>query len=475
MYPKNIIGILDCKSKTIFGINKKTNTPLVVFKPHNPEIPNFLIPSKLKYTNKNYYCIITPSNKDSKYRFPIGSLKYTIGEVADFKSHCEYLLHIHGLNHKEPKISKKQIRKLKKSDGNIWKIIKKTDLKNYIDKTNLNTITIDPKDSKDFDDAISLNGDLIGIHIADVTFWLEKLNISPDFFSTVYLPHRKINMIPTILADNICSLQEGFDRLALTLWYNIKTNEYHFENNIINVNKNYTYEEYSTKTPLYLISKHIGQKYNMDMEKWDTHKMIEAFMILANNKTAEYLKAHNKPLFRSHNQKFHNYDLSKIKNEEFLNFMKIYLSNSAEYTPENNKHYGLNLDLYTHFTSPIRRMADCLVHYIIKNNDVNIDYNKLNEDTKKTRILQRDIEKSNIISKLTRPIELTGYVVRFEKDIITCYFPQIKLCDNFPLIPRRLNDVITEEEREQQRGKIKIFADLKVYIAKKGQKLVFSF
>lgn len=467
-----IVGILDCKNKTIYGINKKTNTPLVIFTSHSGE--KFLIPTKLKYKNENLYAVVKFDKQDPKYRFPIGILKYTIGKVGDYKSHCEYLLHIHDLNIKEPQISKNKMKKLKKSDGDIWKIIDQKNLRTYKDKTQVYTVTVDPKESKDFDDAISISGDYLGIHIADVTFWLFHLGFDIDFFSTVYLPHRKINMIPSILADNICSLIEGKDRLALTLWFNLKDGSYTIEDNIINVDKNYSYEEFPKTNGLYKLSKYFGKMYNMDLENWDTHKMIEAFMILANNKVAEYLKDHNKGLFRTHNQKYHQYDLTKIQNSQFKRFMEIYLSNAAEYTEKQGKHYGLNLDLYTHFTSPIRRMADVYVHLLIKGMVVDVNFEKLNFDVSRTRKLKRDLEKYDVIKKLQKPIDTNGYVINFNKDVVTCYFPEINLCDNFNIIPKRLNDVMTEEDKNKIRGKLKIMGNISVGIVKKGNNLIYK-
>lgn len=470
---KLIPGILDCKNKTIFGINKNSNTPLVIFTPHDSSLPKFLIPTKLKYKNVNFYAVIKFFKNDDKYRFPIGNIIYTIGQVGDYQSHCEYILHIHELNIKEPKLSKNQMKKIKKS-VTIWDIIKKTDIPTYKDYRSATVFSIDPKDSTDIDDAISFSNDILSIHIADVTFWLKKFNVIPSFFSTIYLPHRKINMIPSILADHLCSLKQNQDRLALTFNYNIKTKFFYYEDTIINVNRNFTYENFPTNNNLFLLSKEIGHMYNMDIQNWDTHKMIEAFMVLANNKTAEYLKTHNHNLFRIHEEKFHKYNLSNITNSKFLEFMKIYLSNSAIYSENPGKHYGLDLDLYTHFTSPIRRMADVYVHLMIKEEPIKINFEELNNSIQKTRKLKRDIEKYNVISNLIKPIETDGYIVNFENDIITCYFPEINLCDKFDLIPRRLNDIVTKTYLNEQRAKIKLLGNIRVTIAKKNNELIYN-
>ena len=480
MYPDKISGILDCKNKTIFGINKKSNTPLVIFNPHDSNLPKFLIPSKLKYTNKNHFCIIRFNRNDPKYRFPIGDLIHVIGDVNDKIANYEYILHCNKLNLKEPTLSKTKMRKLRKIT-NIWDIINKQNLPTYKDYRDIQTISVDPIGSKDIDDAISIYGDKIGIHIADVSFWLRHFQIMPEFSSTIYLPHRKINMIPSLLADNLASLLEGKDRLALTLWYDTKSGFVTYEDTIIKVKKNYTYENFELYKNInhFNHSKIIGEKYGMDLTNWDSHKMIEAFMILANNETAKYLNTHNLHFYRTHSEKHHQIDLNQIKNPQFHEFMEIYLSNSATYTSEKGRHYGLGLDLYTHFTSPIRRLADVYVHMVIKDNQTTnqIDFDKINNDIKLTKKLTRDIERYDIIQNLKQTTEYEGYVVNFNpnNDMVTMYFPALKFCDKFDILPRRLNDINNEEMLKRQRDKIKKFENIKVCISKKDRKLIYSF
>lgn len=469
----HIIGILDCKNKTIFGINKNSNVPLVIFKPFDNSLPKYLLPSKLKYTNKNYYAVIKFSENNSKYRFPIGSLVYTIGKVGDEKAYYEFLLHTLNLNIKEPKISNTKMKKYRKTT-NIWEIISNNDVKDYKDYRKEYTISIDPVGSLDIDDAITYHNNKIGIHIADASFWLDKFNINPHFFSTIYAPHRKINMIPSLISDNLASLIEKKDRLALTLWYNFETDSYYYEKTIINVNKNFSYLDYPTSSPIYEFSKIIGQKYNMDINNWDKHKMIEAFMILANNKTAEYLLKYKKQqIFRNHNKKEHDIKIWNIKNEKFKKFMNIYLSNSAEYSTTQGKHFGLNLDLYTHFTSPIRRMADIYVHRIIKGQNVSLDLEKCNSDMKLTKRLKRQFDRYNVIKNLKHTIQIDGYVVNYNEGKITVYFPKLDFCDKFHILPFHL--INNNNLFLKQVSKIKQLGKLNITIAKKENKLIYNF
>lgn len=478
MYPKKIVGILDCKNKTIYGINKKSNTPLVIFNSYDKSLGKFLVPSKLKYTNKNYYCVIKFNKNDVKYRFPIANLLYTIGEVGDYNAHCEYLLHCYKLNLKEPEIpiSKNQKKKLYKTTD-IWDLIKKSDLPTYKDHRSIYTFTIDPDTSTDYDDAISLTNNKLGIHIADVSFWLLKYKWNINFFSTIYTPIRKINMIPSVFADNLASLIENKDRLSLTLWIDIDTGSYYYEDTIIRVNKNYSYDNFPVSNfhSIWEISKKFGKQFKMDVNNWDTHKMIESFMVLANFKTAEYLKLHNKKLFRIHDEKEHNIKIWELENKKFRDFMSIYLSNSAKYTIIEGRHYGLNIPLYTHFTSPIRRMADIYVHFLIKEIDleIEIDLNKCNEDLQLTKQLKRDFEKYDIIQKLTKTIQTEGYVCNYKNGFVTMYFPELDFCDKFHILPSTVRD--NKEKFEEQEAKIKLLEKINVIIAKKNDKLIYSF
>ena len=282
-------------------------------------------------------------------------------------------------------------------------------------------------------------------------------------------------MIPSLFADNLCSLLKNQDRLALTLWYDIETGSYYYEDTIIRVKHNYTYDnfpidKYSVLTDL---SKQIGIKYHMDMDNWDSHKIVESFMILANNLTAEYLLQHKKYIFRIHDEKEHNIKIWEIENKKFREFMGIYLSNSAIYSTEPGKHFGLDLNLYTHFTSPIRRMADIYVHLLIKDVDIKMDLDKCNEDVRKTKRLKRDFERYDIICNLKGVTTTDGYVCNYKDGIVTVYFPELDFCDRFHILPYHLRD--NNEEFWKQHAKVKILGKLKVTIAKKGSQLIYNF
>ena len=472
----SILGTLDCKNKTIFGINKKSNTPLVLFKPADHNLSYFLVPSKLKNTNRNYYCVIKFSHNTPKHKFPVGTLLYSIGEVGNDIAEYEYLLHKRQLNRKEPQLSKNQMKKIRKKE--FWDIVQKDEIKDYKDYRNIKTISIDPKDSTDIDDCLSYNNGIIGIHIADASFWIKKFKFQPDFYSTIYMPHRKINMLPRILSDNLASLLPNQDRLAFTFFYDTKSEKYWFEKTIIRNNKAYSYEEAEKNTnkfkELWEISKNLGKEYNIEGE-WDTHKMVEAFMVFTNNKAAFYFRDNmQQHIYRNHLEKLHEFDLSKITNQKFRDFMNIYLSNSATYEQQLKQHYGLNLDYYTHFTSPIRRMADLLVHQIIKGEHIdNLSgfLDKCNHDIKESKRLQRDIEKFNTIKNIEKSITANGFIISTFENKITAYFPKIDFCDTFHIGTHLQN----QDEIQQKISALNPLQEVRFTIGRKGKELVYYF
>ena len=161
-------------------------------------------------------------NWDSKH--PRGSIVQTIGDVNQLDNFYEYQLYCKSLYASIQNFNKATMRILKK----------KTEIefidqirRNYKveDRCQWDIISIDPATSKDFDDAFGIRelGDnkmCLSIYISNVSFWMDTLNLWCSFsqrIATIYLPDRKRPMLPTILSDALCSLQEGRIRFAFTL------------------------------------------------------------------------------------------------------------------------------------------------------------------------------------------------------------------------------------------------------------------
>ncbi len=317
------------------------------------------------------------------------------------------------------------------------------------------TCTIDPVDAKDFDDALSVkkldDGHYeIGIHIADVSFFVKPDDAfdreARERATSVYLVDRTIPMLPEVLSNNLCSLVQGEDRLAVSAVFTLdeKANviDTWFGETVIHSDRRYTYEDaqetldsghgdlHGELAILLDLSMRIRArrqqkgaiefdtpevKVELDetgnpvaihlKERKATNLMIEDFMLLANENVAEYLSKltanggpHFETLYRIHDTPdadriatlahllqvmgYHlkaasgsvsgaelNRVLDEVKHtpEEYLVKTAILRSMAkATYATKNIGHFGLAFDYYTHFTSPIRRYPDLIIHRLVK-------------------------------------------------------------------------------------------------------------
>jgi exoribonuclease R len=457
---QHIVGIIDILSRTKYDFYKKKLT--YMFKPLNNEYPSFLVPFNKKNYKQNLFMVIT-FNDWKMTKLPIGTCHKVLGEVDKLEAEYDALLYKYNCDKKLIKLKQKI-----KNKHTIYNFMKKDEIKQYKKIKNTEIISIDPDGCLDIDDCLSYNKEtqLLGIHIADPTFWLKKfdINITENYFS-IYAPHKILNMIPRELSNHICSLKENEDRLSLTLWVQFKDgeiNNFKYEKCIIKSSKSYSYDEAEKLvgtnellTNLYELSVTIGEKYNYDILDWNTHKLIEVFMVMANNLTGKYMKNNNKnALFRTHESSNILLD-ENIPNKEVRHFLEIFQSNSAVYKTiketNNYFHYGLKLDEYVTFTSPIRRYADMIVHKIIKNElteNLTEICEKINKQEKNTKKLYREFNKLKMISEMNDEY-IDAFIINFdENNKINIYIPQYKVYDSIPIEARTnlsnaINDIIT--------------------------------
>ena len=319
------------------------------------------------------------------------------------------------------------------------------------DLTNLNIITIDPKTSKDFDDAFyvekkSDNLFKLYVCIADVSYyakWKNSLDkIARQRGNSIYLIDRVIPMLPFKLSDDICSLNPNVKRLTLTCEIDIdnlgnfkkidvypsiirshqrcnydEINSFFKNNNLIDNKKmkNLLHDAYALHKILDLKKQKRGYiNFNISETKiivnekcepieiqlkqlGDAQKMVEDFMLAANEAVTVFAQINKLPfIYRVHDapeqKKIDTFNielqklgitkidlnsniepikiarwLEKNKNNEnidLINILLLRLMAKAKYSTKNTNHFGLGLKNYTHFTSPIRRYADLVVHHI---------------------------------------------------------------------------------------------------------------
>jgi len=306
------------------------------------------------------------------------------------------------------KFSQESINQVREIEDNIDKFY---DISNRLDLRYLETMTIDDEDTLDIDDAISLEyletGYCIGIHIADVAQFIPK-NTPLDKeahnrATTIYLPDKKIEMLPSIISQNICSLICDKDRLAISvlIYFNQKNEmvNYKIVESIIKVDRRLSYENadfiidsdatlrFLLNVSLELQRKRIERdalilampeiKIKVDENKQISIKKVMAntksqilvseFMIFANYLVAKYFYEKNIPLiYRGQPQPDTDIKLPPYFYDPLYLAKHKLLWKKSEATTKAAPHYGLGIDLYTQMTSPIRRYADLVVHRQLK-------------------------------------------------------------------------------------------------------------
>src|SRR3954468_8225270 len=330
------------------------------------------------------------------------------------------------------------------------------DIRARTDFRALATVTIDGEHARDFDDAITIeklpNGHFwLGVHIADVSHYVQEGSaLDREAYqrgTSVYFPERAVHMFPAELATGLCSLNPQVDRLVQSCFMEVTRRgevvRYEFHDGVINSNERMTYtavngiltdrdpeliKRYGPLVPLFELMEELFHILNdarrrrgsidFDLQEAEVildegglvediialqrnvaPRLIEEFMLLANETVASYLEGQEAPaLYRVHEEP----DVLKVaKFEEFISgfgyslgaplttlrprhfqkllekiqgkpeekpiaFLMLRTMQKARYAPENQGHFGLAASSYTHFTSPIRRYPDLVVHRALR-------------------------------------------------------------------------------------------------------------
>lgn len=384
----SIPGVLLLVDNKTYGRQKNTHKkfPKLLYKcvPDDIRLPHFLIPYEIKHMGfskvfSNLY--VTFSFHEWTDKHPLGSLTQTIGPVEHLDNFYEYQLYCKSLNSSIQKFNRDATKALQNESKET--LFEKIQAKypSIEDRTLYNVFSIDPQNSLDFDDAISIKNDgeitKLSVYIANVPILLDFLGLWDSFsnrISTIYLPDKKRPMLPTILSDCLCSLQEKTKRITFVMDFFIKDGEIidtKISNCFINIYKNYIYEEPSLLNDenyksLLIITKQLSNKYKYISNVRSSHDVVSYLMILMNYYSAKRMIDFKCGIFRSTVVK-RDVIVPDILPDNVSKFIKIWNSMAGQYIDgseitddKNRRHDVLNMDAYIHITSPIRRLVDLL-------------------------------------------------------------------------------------------------------------------
>ncbi len=444
-----VIEIIEKKEQTFIGVLEvERNVAFLKTDSKFLACDIFIPRSKLKggKTGDKAIVKITEWPEDSKN--PRGEVIDILGKNGDNTTEMHAILAEFGLPYKYPK-------NVEDAADKIGAGITPEEIGRREDFRGVTTFTIDPKDAKDFDDALSIrrlpNGNTeVGVHIADVTHYVTPNSIidreAKQRATSVYLVDRTIPMLPEHLCNGICSLRPNEEKLAFSCIFELddeaEIKAARIARTVIESDRRFTYEEAQERietgegdlqkeiNALDKLAKKLRArrfengsvdfdreevKFDIDEEghptgvyfkvSKDANKLVEEFMLLANRTVAATIgrpagRRKAKPfVYRIHDvpdeTRLHdlalvaatfgykiktsgssaeiNRSLNKMladvkgKGEEnFLSVLAIRTMAKAVYSTENVGHYGLGFEYYTHFTSPIRRYPDMMVHRLLE-------------------------------------------------------------------------------------------------------------
>ena len=441
-----VVRVIKRDKDTVIGILQKNKNFGFVTPTHSFGRDIYIPAGKMRNAENNQLVVVKITFWGDQERKPEGEIMEILGDPYNTQNMIEALIIREGMSNTFPAQVLEDARKINTT-------ISKEEVSKRRDLRNLPIITIDGDDAKDLDDAVYVeklkNGNYrLIVSIADVSFYISEgspLDIEAyKRGNSVYLVDRVLPMFPQEISNGICSLNPNEDKLTFTCEMEIdkngKTISYDTYKSVIktayrmtytNVNKMIAGDEWALKeyapikdmvmemlelSKLIREVKHkrgsidfdipeiklvLNEKGKVDYikrrERGESEKIIEDFMIAANEAVAEKLfwleipsvyRTHEKPdmeRIRTLNEtlakfKYRIHSLDEIHPKQFqqiiedskerginliVHKMILMALKQAKYTMDNFGHFGLASSYYTHFTSPIRRYADLTVHRIL--------------------------------------------------------------------------------------------------------------
>lgn len=405
---KKIAGVLILDSNKTYGRTENKKRLLYKCIPNDKHLPAFLIPYEIQIgfskTNMNKYIIFRVSEWTSNQKHPLGVIEETIGQVDKLESFYEYQLYCKSLHTSITEMTSQTRIALNKQTHTdyVQQILENTDYQ-IVDKTAERIFTIDPTSSVDFDDGFSIRSDpnncehtIVSIYIANVYVWLDTLSLWNSFserVATIYLPDRRRPMLPTVLSDALCSLQEGQERFVFVtdICVNTKSGQLIqdtppiFYNALIRPYKNYYYEQPELlKDKAYQELFYLTKK--MDKNVVNSHDIVAYWMIQMNSQCGRIFAKNEMGIFRS--VTFTNSDvktdIDSSLPENTQRIIKMWNNTSGQYQmfsrESGMEHEFMKLKSYVHITSPIRRLVDLINQMIFMKDILNMKLSEASND-----------------------------------------------------------------------------------------------
>lgn len=443
-----VVEVLKRARENFVGVLSLSNNVAFVVVDNRILTNDIYVPSdKLKGATDGQKVIVKVVDWPDNARNPIGYIVDVLGDAGNNDTEMHAILAEYNLPYSYPEEISAEAEKIDIT-------ISEEEIARRLDYRDVVTFTIDPRDAKDFDDALSIkkldNGNFeVGVHIADVTHYVKEGDIiDKEAYSratSVYLVDRTVPMLPEKLCNMVCSLRPDEEKLTYSVIFEMtpkaEVKKRHITKAVIKSNRRFTYEEaqeiiesgkgdYAEEVlalnslAVILREQRFAEgaisfertevRFEIDetgkplsvyfKEQKEANKLVEEFMLLANRTVAEKIgkvKGDTKPktfVYRIHDEpdraKLQNLSefikrfgykfkpegeksdvsrsinrlLDKVQGTREQNLIETVALRSmakAVYSTQNIGHYGLAFDFYTHFTSPIRRYPDMMVHRLL--------------------------------------------------------------------------------------------------------------
>ena len=515
---KNLAGVLVLEKNKTFGRTPNKKRLYYSCIPHDKHLPTFLVPYDIdigfEKVFPNKYVLFRFDHWTPQEKHPYGILVETIGDVTNLFYHDIYQLYAKNLHHPHKTLQKRIQHHIqtKGIDTCIQEILSDPKRFGKIEDRRIedrriedrriedrNIFSIDPTGCMDRDDALSIRTIAEGtnqkyhvsVYIANVAIWIEYFQIytflQDTNISTIYLQDTIIPMLPTALSEKICSLDQTHDCFAIVMDFEVdllaKTIQpIETKQCVIRVQRNFDYNTKGLESyPSYKNLLNVTKKFNPEIT--ESHSLVAFWMMQMNQEIARELHQNKTGIFRISTSSLPN--LSPIQPNTNTDIFWYIWENaiSGKYVTYSEDeitdyhHQVIGVPIYTHFTSPIRRIVDVYnqIAWISTIEGQKRETNermmhsmidKINQDTKKIRKIQTESKMLHLLDQSEEPLETKGNIMQVQDNYITVYLPEYKTIYSCKT-PADL-DISTEKreydckiykyEREQDyRKKIKIW------------------